>query len=160
MTDLPGILRLLHDNAVEFIIIDGTAAVLHGSSRLTQDLDVVYKRSSQNIARLVAALKGQSPYPRGAPPGLPFQWTEATIQLGLNFTLETGLGPLDLFGEILGGGGYDDLLGHTFEVELFGIRCRCLDLEALIRTKRAAGRPRGLEAIAELEAIREERQRA
>ncbi|MBI2911997.1 MAG: hypothetical protein HYY05_07625 [Chloroflexi bacterium] len=75
MTDFPGLLRLLHDNGVEFIIIGGTAAIIHGSSRLTQDLDVVYRRDSENIARLVAALKGHNPYLRGAPPGLPFQWT-------------------------------------------------------------------------------------
>jgi predicted nucleotidyltransferase len=89
---------------------------------------------------------------------LPFQWSEATLRMGLNFTLATNLGDLDLLGEVTGGGRYEDLLEHTIEVEIFGIRCRCLDLEALIRVKRAAGRPKDLEAIAELEAIREEQQ--
>lgn len=158
--DFPGLLQLLTKHEVEFIIIGGAAAVIHGSARLTQDLDVVYRRSPQNIHRLVHALEAQTPYLRGAPPGLPFQWTAATIQLGMNFTLETSLGPLDLFGEIAGGGTYENLLDHTIEVDVFGIRCRCLDLDALIRTKRAAGRPRDLEAIAELEAIVEERERA
>ena len=80
--------------------------------------------------------------------------------MGLNFTLETGIGPLDLLGEVTGGGGYEDLLGHTIEVEVFGVQCRCLDLPMLIQTKRAAGRPRDLEAIAELEVIREEQQKS
>ena len=71
----------------------------------------------------------------------------------LNFTLETSVGPLDPLGEVTGGGSYGDLLAHTIEVEVFGIWCRCLDLPALIRTKRAAGRPKDLEAIAELEVI-------
>lgn len=158
MTDFPKLLRLLSEHGVAFIIIGGAAAVLHGSSRLTEDLDVVYQRSSQNIARLAQALKEQSPYLRGAPPGLPFQWSEATIRMGLNFALETSLGPLDLFAEVTGGGGYEALLDHTIEVEIFCVRCRCLNLEALIRIKRAVGRPKDLEAIAELEAILEERQ--
>jgi predicted nucleotidyltransferase len=158
MIDYPKLLRLLAEQEVGFIIIGGVAAVLHGSSRLTQDLDIVYQRSPQNLTRLVQALAEQSPYLRGAPPGLPFQWSVATLHMGLNFTLETSVGPLDLLGEITGGGGYEDLLEHTIEVEVFGVRCRCLDLPALIRTKRAAGRPKDLEAIAELEVIWEEQQ--
>jgi predicted nucleotidyltransferase len=158
MIDFPKLLRLLTEHDVAFIIIGGVAAVIHGSSRLTQDLDVVYQRSPQNLTRLVQALAEQSPYLRGAPPGLPFQWSVATLRMGLNFTLETSVGPLDLLGEVTGGGSYEDLLEHTIEVEVFGVRCRCLDLLALLRTKRAAGRPKDLEAIAELEVIREEQQ--
>jgi predicted nucleotidyltransferase len=158
MIDFPKLLRLLTEHDVAFLIIGGVAAVIHGSSRLTQDLDVVYQRSPQNLTRLVRALAEQSPYLRGAPPGLPFQWSVATLRMGLNFTLETSVGPLDLLGEVTGGGSYEDLLEHTIEVEVFGVRCRCLDLPALIRTKRAAGRPKDLEAIAELEVIWEEQQ--
>jgi predicted nucleotidyltransferase len=158
MMDLPKLLRLLTDHGVAFIIVGGVAAVIHGSSRLTQDLDVVYQRNRQNMVHLVQALEEQAPYLRGAPPGLPFQWSEATLRMGLNFTLETSLGPLDLLGEITGGGRYEDLLNHTIQVEIFGVQCRCLGLAALIRTKRAAGRPKDLEAIAELEVILEEHQ--
>lgn len=156
--DLPGLLKALSDNEVEFIIIGGVAAVLHGGSRLTQDLDVVYRRTPGNLKRLVQALQHESPYLRGAPPGLPFQWSEATLRMGLNFTLETRLGPLDLLGEIAGGGQYEDLQAHAIEVEVFGARCLVLDLEALIKTKRAAGRPKDLESISDLEAIWRDRQ--
>ena len=158
MTDYPELLRLLTEHGVEFIIIGGAAAVIHGSSRLTH-LEVVYRRNPENLTRLTNALKAQAPYLRGAPPGLPFQWSEATLQMGMNFTLEIRLGQLDILGEVTGGGRYEDLLNHTIEVEVFGVHCRCLDLEALIRTKRAAGRPKDLEVIAELEAILEERQK-
>jgi len=72
------------------------AATAHGSARLTVDLDVVYRRTSENIARLVSALAPLQPYLRGAPPGLPFDWSEVTIRKGLNFTLTTKLGALDL----------------------------------------------------------------
>ncbi len=159
MIDFPKLLRLLTEQQVEFIVIGGVAAVIHGSGRLTQDLDIVYQRSPENLTRLTRALAEQSPYLRGAPPGLPFQWSEATLGAGLNFTLETHVGALDLLGEIAGGGGYLTLLEHTIELEVFGARFRCLDLPTLIQTKRAAGRPKDLEAIAELELILEERQK-
>jgi predicted nucleotidyltransferase len=159
LTDFETIIRRLSESQVECIVVGGLAGVVHGSSRLTQDIDLVYARRPADIARLVAALKPHSPYLRGAPPGLPFEWNEAAVGRGLNFMLTTDMGDIDLLGEITGGGDYDSLLPHSVEVELFGCRCRCLDLPGLIRTKRAAGRPRDLEALAELEALLEERER-
>src|SRR5262249_37565498 len=120
-----------------------------------QDIDLVYAREVSNVGALVAALAPHRPYLRGAPPGLPFQWTADTVGRGLNFTLTTALGDVDLFGEVVGGGGYEALVPHAIEIELFGRRCLCLGLEKLIDVKRAAGRPKDLEAIAELETIRE-----
>ena len=159
MTDFPQLLALLADGRVDYVIVGGLAATIHGSSRLTQDIDVVYDRADGNLQRLADALHDVNPYLRGAPPGLPFEWSAPTLRRGLNFTLTTSLGELDLLGEIPGGGAYKDLLPHSIEVELFGRAHRCLDLPALIRAKRAAGRPRDLEAAAELDALREERGR-
>ena len=156
MTNFEELLRLLRDGRVEFIVVGGVAAAAHGSARLTQDLDVVYARSEPNLLRLASLLASHSPYPRGAPAGLPFFWDVETLRRGLNFTLTTDLGDLDLLGEITGGGGYEELLPHALTLTLFGMDVRCLGLEWLIRVKRAAGRPRDLEVIAELEAIREE----
>ncbi len=158
MTDFDALIGALGEADVEFIIVGGLAATIHGSSRLTQDIDAVYARSDENIERLVTALRAHEPYLRGAPPNLPFEWSSATIRRGLNFTLTTTIGDIDLFGEITGGGGYEDLLPHSIVVDLFGHECRCLNLPWLIKTKRAAGRPRDLEAIAELEALLEEPQ--
>lgn len=157
MTDFKTLLRTLSAGGVEFILVGGVAAAVHGSARLTLDVDVVYRRSPDNIDRLARALAPRRPYLRGAPPGLPFAWDARTIQHGLNFTLTTDVGDIDLLGEITGGGGYDDLLPHSFVVHVFAIECRCLELDWLIRVKRAAGRPKDLEALAELEAILEER---
>ena len=156
MTDFNALLRLLSGNDVEFIIVGGAAATAHGSARLTLDLDVVYRRTTENITRIVNALKPIKPYLRGAPPGLPFDWSVPTVQRGLNFTLVTSLGALDLLGEIVGGGGYEQLREETIEVEIAGINCLCLNLERLIAVKRAAGRPKDLEVIAELQQIRDE----
>ena len=157
MTDFKALLRALTEGGVEFILIGGAAATVHGSSRLTRDVDVVYRRTHDNIVRLAAALTPYQPYLRGAPPGLPFRWDAATIERGLNFTLETQLGDLDVLGEIVGGGGYDALLPSTSLIRAFDVECRCLNLDRLIEVKRAAGRPKDLEALAELTAIAEER---
>jgi hypothetical protein len=80
----------------------GVAATIHGSARLTRDIDVVYDRRPENIARVVAALGPFAPYLRGAPLGLPFRWDTATVARGLNFILTTTLGDIDLLGEITG----------------------------------------------------------
>jgi len=152
------LIRTLSQAQVEFIVVGGVAAAGHGSARLTRDLDIVYRRTTTNIERLVSAVTPLNPYLRGAPPGLPFSWSEETIRKGLNFTLITSLGALDLLGEITGGGRYEDILPHSIKLELHGTECLCLGLEYLIKVKRAAGRPKDFEAIAELEAIREEQQ--
>jgi predicted nucleotidyltransferase len=157
--NFPGILPLLVGHGVRFILIGGGAATVHGSARLTLDVDVVYARDPDNLRHLVAALSPHQPYLRGAPPGLPFRWDERTIQNGLNFTLTTTLGDLDLLGEVAGGGTYEQLLPFTEELAAFGITCRVVTLERLIQLKRAAGRPKDLEVIAELQAILEERRK-
>jgi hypothetical protein len=157
--DFQALLHALQRGEVEFVVIGGFAATLHGSARLTRDLDVVYGRSRENIARLARALESLQPYLRGAPPGLPFRWDEPTIRMGLNFTLTTTSGPLDVLGEVAGGGGFDELAATSVEGEVFGMRVKVVDLATLIRLKRAAGRPKDFEAIAELEALLEERER-
>ncbi len=157
LTDFEGLLRTLSEAGVDYILVGGVAATLHGAARLTQDLDVVYRRSTENLQRLASALIPLRPYPRGAPPGLPFRWDERTLAAGLNFTLITDLGSLDLLGEITGGGTFEELSPHTVLVEPFGVSCRCINLGRLIHVKRAAGRPKDFEALAELEAILEEK---
>jgi hypothetical protein len=156
MTDFQALLSTLAGHEVAFIVVGGAAAIAHGASRLTQDLDIVYQRSPENVDRLVAALRAHHPYLRGAPQGLPFLWDRSTLTRGLNFTLVTSLGDIDLLGEIPGGGTYEDLRGEAIPLSIFGTDCLCLSLAQLIRAKRAAGRPRDLEALAELEAIQEE----
>jgi predicted nucleotidyltransferase len=155
MTNLAAQLRFLANAGVDFIVIGGVAAAAHGSARSTLDLDVVYARARDNVRRLVECLAPHRPYLRGAPPGLPFVFDEQTVLHGLNFTLTTNVGDLDLLGEVIGGGTYAELLPSTVEIEAFGVRCRYVTLDALIALKRAAGRPKDLEAIAELELIRD-----
>jgi hypothetical protein len=157
--DFPGALEALANAKVEIIIVGGAAATAHGSSRLTNDLDFVYRRTPENMKRLVEALRPLQPYPRGAPKGLPFTWDEPTIRNGCNFTLVTTAGDIDVLGEITGGGSYDALLNASEPMTLFGHEFAVLEIEMLIHTKRAAGRPKDFEAIAELELILDERKK-
>lgn len=153
MTDYAGLLRRLVENHVDFILVGGLAAIVHGSARFTRDVDVVYRRSPDNLAKLVGALADVKPYLRGAPAGLPFRWDTETLARGLNFTLTCELGAIDLLGEIAGGGTYESLRPASSVIRAFGVELLCLDLPALIHVKRAAGRPKDFEAISELELL-------
>jgi len=157
-TNFQAFYKLLHSANVESILIGGCAANLHGSPRSTVDMDVVYRRSRENMERIVACLAPFQPYLRGAPPGLPFKFDLQTMRNGLNFTLITELGDLDLLGEVTGGGTYEELFPLSERKHVFSTEVLCVNLDTLIRLKRAAGRPKDLEPIAELEGIRQERQ--
>lgn len=153
MIDYRKAFETLRTGGVRFIVIGGAAATAHGSTQLTNDLDVVYARETEDIRRLAGALAPHGPYLRGVPPGLPFKFDIATIKMGLNFTLDTDFGPLDLLGEATGGGTYEALHLHTVTLDLYGGPCLCVDLPTLIRLKRAAGLPKDILALGELEAI-------
>ena len=156
MTEYDKMLSALVAGGVEFIIVGGAAATAHGSARLTEDLDIVYSRRKENIKRLVDALRALKPRLRDAPDDLPFQWDEETIEKGLNFTLTTSAGWLDLLGEIALGGSFENLLPDSIELKVFGNRCLCLGLKRLIEVKYATARRKDFEAIAELQVILEE----
>lgn len=156
MIDFEALVGALVGKRVEFIIVGGAAATAHGSAGLTNVIDIVYSRSPENIVRLVDAIRNFQPYLRGAPRDLPFRFDEETVRAGLNFTLTTTAGDLDVLGEITGGGGYNQLLADSIAIRLFGLDCLCLGLDRLIEVNRAAGRRKDLEAVAELEALRDE----
>ena len=158
MLRIQALLQRLLDQGVDFLIIGGIAGLAHGSTRVTVDLDVCHSRAPESLERLVAALAPLKPRLRGGPPDLPFRWDARSLRAGLNFTLDTDLGPIDLLGEVAGIGQYDAALAVSEVVSLYDRPCRVLTLEALIRAKRAAGRPRDLEHVVELEALRELRE--
>jgi hypothetical protein len=148
-------IHALCDAGVEFVVIGGLSATLHGSAIITLDLDVCYSQSSANLKRLAAALGPFHPRPRGFPDALPFIWDEATLRNSTVLTLLTDLGEIDLLAEVAGLGGWDDVKGRSIAVEAFDRRISVLDLPSLIQAKRAAGREKDLAALPELESLLE-----
>ena len=155
MVILERMLGVLDDAQVKFVVIGGVAMYVRGSSRLTRDLDVCYERSPQNMERLACALASYHPRLRGAPRDLPFVLDARTLSRGMNFTLTTDLGDVDLMGEVAGLGQYPQVEAHASPIEISGRRCDVLTVEGLILAKRASGRPRDSEAVHELEGLPE-----
>src|SRR6266568_9669520 len=104
------LLTALSKADVACIVIGGMAAVAQGSSYVTADLDLCYQRHPRNYQRLSEALRPLHPRLRGAPADLPFVLDAATLRAGLNFTLTTDLGDIDLLGEVTGVGGFRELI--------------------------------------------------
>jgi hypothetical protein len=148
-------LRLLGQYGVECVIVGGVAAAIHGSLLLTNDLDVCYARQPQNLQQLADALQSVHARLRNAPVGLPFILDAETLRRGLNFTFATDIGDVDLLGELRGVGQYENVRADSVTVELFGYQFAVIDIGKLIVAKRAAGRPKDLIALPELEAIQE-----
>lgn len=155
MTDFAELFRRLSAEHVEFVVIGGLAVISHGHVRATLDLDICYARTPENLERLVRALEPLTPRLRGAPPELPFFWDTLTLRNGLNFTLSTAAGDIDILGEVTGLGGYGEIALRSDTVDLYGAKVRILSLADLIRSKAAAGRAKDLvdlEALRKLEA--------
>lgn len=147
------LIERLCDHRVSFVIIGGVAAALHGSARMTQDIDVLYERTDENIKRLAAALAPLSPYLRDAPPGLPFIFDERTMQDVFNLTLSTSEGAIDLLAEVPGVDSFQQIAARALKLKINGREIPLVQLGDLIALKKAAGRPKDLEAIAELELL-------
>ena len=131
--------------------------VSHGSATVTDDIDICYRRTPENLGNLVRALGSLHPRLRGAPADLPFLWDERTLRNGLNFTLVTDAGDVDLLGELSGVGGYDALAAEAEAMDIGGRRTLIIGLDHLIRAKSAAGRPKDRIHLEELEEIRRRR---
>lgn len=155
MIDLRKAITSLSANEVEYVVVGGVAITLHASAYITQDLDVCYSRSRENISRLGAALKPFEPQPRNWPDGLPFVFDEETIRHGTNFTVATSIGAVDLLGEVKGIGDYAAALENSVTYSLYGCDVRAFTLDALIASKTAADRPKDRLALPELLALRE-----
>lgn len=129
------------------------AAVSHGSSYLTRDLDICYDRSGDNLAGLSRALRPLHPELRDAPEATHFELDERALALGMNFTLNTDVGEIDLFGEVKGVGGYALLAPRAVQLEVFGRAVLVMGLEDLVRSKEATGRTKDKLLLAELQEL-------
>ena len=151
-------LRVLDRHSVRFILIGGLAARLLGSPSVTNDLDICYERTPENLEALAAALKELGAQLRGAPEGLPFLLDGETLRRGDCFTFSTSAGSLDVLGTPTGSGGFGLLLRNARLVSFSGIEVLVADLPDLIEMKKAAGRPKDRIEVEILTALLEERE--
>ena len=136
-----------------FVVVGGVAATIQGSARLTNDLDICYDPAPDSLKALVRLLRGWHAYLREVEPGLPFMLDERALQTTPVMTLTTDLGDIDLLNQILGVGGYADVLAASEPVRIDAIEFRALTLPALISAKKATGRAKDREHVIELEAL-------
>ncbi len=146
-------LQGLADEKIRFVVVGGVAASAHGSRRITDDLDICYDTSSPNVRRLAALLSKWNAYPRGIEAGLPFFMDERQFRTTTLMTLATSEGPLDVLDRVAGVGDYSKCRNQSQPVTAFNIKLRVLTLPALISAKHAAGRPKDLDQLPELEAL-------
>jgi hypothetical protein len=147
------ILETLVRHGVDFVLVGGFAGIAHGSAYSTEDVDVAYEWSYENLRRLAVALRELGATLRGAPADVPFQLDAEALRSGMNFTFDTRFGSLDILGEQAGAPKYDELRAAGVSSVLWGVSVRVCSLDHLIALKEAAGRPRDLTMAAEYRAI-------
>lgn len=155
MLDLFEIARRLSEAGVEFVIVGGVAIRSHGGNYVTDDLDVCYYRTRENIKKIADVLAPLNPHPRGLDKKLPFVFDWTTLQHGTNFTLETEMGDVDLLGEVKGVGDYVELAKVADTVDLDGYPTKILSISGLIAAKEAVNREKDKPGLMVLYALQE-----
>jgi predicted nucleotidyltransferase len=149
-------LRTMNEYGVEFVVIGGIAGRLWGSPTVTNDLDICYRRTPDNLVCLADALNSIHARLRGVDDQVSFRLEPVTLANGDSFTFVTDSGNLDVLGTPSGTTGYDDLIRTADEVDLDDLTVNVCGLEDLIRMKRAAARPKDLIEVEVLAAVRDE----
>jgi hypothetical protein len=147
------IFRLLVEGDVQFVVIGGIAAVLHGSSRDTGDLDVTFGIAPENLEALGKVLQALHARLRGVGDDVPFVPDARTLRNVEVLTLATDAGDLDVLARPSGAEAFEDLARRAERYEVGGVEVLVAALPDLIAMKRAAGRLKDLADVAELEAI-------
>ena len=133
--DLSALLKGLNEAGVEFIVVGGMAAVVQGAPITTFDLDIVHRRTDENIKRLIAYLKSVDAYLRRPDEKL-IRPHERDLTPEGHLLLTTCMGPLDILGAIEKNLGYDDLKPNSVEIRFHGQKVYVLGLETIVDLKR------------------------
>ena len=155
MTELNRLLQQLCDADIDFVIVGGFAAMLHGSSMLTRDLDVCAVLTDASVAKLRQAFRDLHPTHRMTPQRLSFLDNPDPGVPLKNIYLQTDIGPLDVLGAISGIGDFETLKKNAVPFELFGRQISVISITDLIKAKEALGRPKDLLVAQELRSILE-----
>lgn len=154
MASILDLLRRLVERQVDFVLVGGMAAAAHGSSIVTEDVDVCTSFEEENVARILAALEGLNPRMRMHPGRLPLPTDPAALRGLKNLYVVCDAGQIDFLGAITGVGTYPVVAARALALDLGGFSCAVMDLEQLIQSKRAMGRAKDLRSVVELELIR------
>lgn len=147
------LLTALADADVQFVVIGGVAAHVHGSQIFTDDLDVLAPLDAANCSRLISALAPLAPaFHRTNPPRL-LPTDPSELAQFRNLYLVTSCGRLDVLGAMPPIGDYVAVYSGAQSVVLFGRPTRVVALADLIAVKAATGRPKDGLVAAELRAI-------
>jgi len=155
----PGcIFRALSNHQVDYVLVGGLAGVVHGSPAMTNDADIVPRRSPTNLARLAAALRELEARLRVAdqPDGVAFDPHPALLDSMAMLNMTTRCGDLDLTFAPAALADYDALVGASVEFELAGCRVKVAALRDIIRSKETANRPKDRVTLPILRALAEE----
>ncbi|HEY6378334.1 MAG TPA: hypothetical protein VI316_04050 [Candidatus Dormibacteraeota bacterium] len=135
------LLRVLVEHGVEFILIGGLAAAVHGSPFATLDVDVVPRREASNLDRLSDALRalGARVYV-SVEESIPFEHDGRSLGGVDVWNLATPFGGLDITFAPPGTKGYTDLAERAQGVDIGHLDVDVAALEDVIRSKAAAGR--------------------
>jgi hypothetical protein len=155
MHNLGAMVRKLSEGGVEFVLVGGYAAVAHGVSLVTRDVDVCCRFSAENLHRLAQVLADSHPRHRMTPQKLPLELTDELCARLKNLYLETDLCVLDCLSEIAGVGDYAAVARRSVEFRTPSGTFRVLDIDALIEAKLAMNRPQDFQAVEQLRAIKE-----
>ncbi|MBV9166965.1 MAG: hypothetical protein JO321_14330 [Solirubrobacterales bacterium] len=151
--DAQEILRRLTARGVDFIVVGGIAAVLHGSAQMTFDLDICYATDRSNIEALAEVLLELRARLKDVQDEVPFAADAQTLRRVEMLTLSTDLGELDVLARPAGSPGYESLRRSAERFDLGGYSVLVASIDDLVAMKLAAGRTKDLAAAEELAAI-------
>jgi hypothetical protein len=156
------ILRVLAEHKVDYVLIGGLAAVVHGSPAMTNDVDIVPRRESSNLANLAEALRSLEARLRvvDSPEGVAFDPHPALLDSMAMLNMTTRCGDLDLTFTPAGLSDYDGLAAASVLFELAGLPVKVAALSDIIRSKEAANRPKDRATLPILHALADEINRA
>lgn len=147
------LLRRLRDAELEFVVVGGVAATLHGVQEPTRDLDVCIRLDADSWKRIASLLRDLHPRFALTPDRRPFTPDAAELQSFKNLYVLTDLGRVDFLGEVPPLGDIDRIAldAQTFEID--GASYRVISINDLLQVKEHVRRPKDLEVAAELRAI-------
>lgn len=153
MKNLNDLLKILLENNTEFVAIGGFAAVLHGSSQVTKALDICTSITPEQISKFRETLKDLNPKHRMTPKKLSFLDYPEELSDIKNLYLQTDLGIVDIIGNVIGIGEYEEVAKNAVTIELFGKKCKVISIKDLISSKEKMDREKDKTTIKEMKAV-------